>query len=90
VRFEVAEALRQGKRVIPILVNDTPVPKAARAARRSATAAGLQALHLADARFNRDVTDLIQAWAVPSPGRRLRAGWWRGPRGALPRSAVGS
>lgn len=61
VRFEVAEALRQGKRVIPILVNDTPMPNAADLPGDLQPLLVCQALPLADARFNRDATDLIQA-----------------------------
>ena len=61
VRFEVAEALRQGKRVIPILVNDTPMPNAADLPGDLQPLLFCQALPLADARFNRDATDLIQA-----------------------------
>jgi hypothetical protein len=68
VRFEVAEALRQGKRVIPILVNDTPMPKAAELPDDLQPLLVCQALHLADARFNRDVTDLIRALGGAEPG----------------------
>ena len=80
VRFEVAEALRQGKRVIPILVNDTPMPKAADLPDDLQPLLVCQALHLADARFNRDVADLIQALGGASPGRHpaaLAGGGWR-------------
>jgi hypothetical protein len=74
VRFEVAEALRQGKRVIPILVNDTPLPKAADLPDDLQPLLVCQALHLADARFNRDAADLIRALGGaepgPSPSRR--------------------
>jgi hypothetical protein len=68
VRFEVAEALRQGKRVIPILVNDTPMPKAAELPDDLQPLLVCQALHLADARFNRDVADLIRALGGAEPG----------------------
>jgi hypothetical protein len=57
----VAEALRQGKRVIPILVNDTPMPNAADLPGDLQPLLVCQALPLADARFNRDATDLIEA-----------------------------
>jgi TIR domain len=68
VRFEVAEALRQGKRVIPILVNDTPMPKAAELPDDLQPLLVCQALHLADARFNHDATDLIRALGGAEPG----------------------
>jgi len=68
VRFEVAEALRQRKRVIPILVNDTPLPKAADLPEDLQPLLVCQALHLADARFNRDAADLIQALGGAEPG----------------------
>jgi hypothetical protein len=68
VRFEVAEALRQGKRVIPILVNDTPMPDAADLPADLQPLLVCQALHLADARFNRDATDLIRALGGAEPG----------------------
>jgi len=68
VRFEVAEALRQGKRVVPILVNDTSMPKAADLPDDLQPLLVYQALHLADARFNRDVTDLIRALGGAEPG----------------------
>jgi hypothetical protein len=68
VRFEVAEALRQGKRVIPILVNDTPLPKAADLPDDLQPLLVCQALQLADARFNRDASDLIRALGGAEPG----------------------
>ena len=68
VRFEVADALRQDKRVIPILVNDTPLPKAAELPDDLQPLLVCQALHLADARFNRDAADLIQALGGAEPG----------------------
>jgi len=68
VRFEVAEALRQGKRAIPILVNDTPMPNAADLPDDLQPLLVCQALHLADARFNRDAADLIQALGGAEPG----------------------
>lgn len=61
VRFEVAEALRQGKRVIPILLNGTPMPKAAELPDDLQPLLVCQALQLSDARFQRDAADLIQA-----------------------------
>jgi len=74
VRFEVAEALRQGKRVIPILVNDTPMPKAAELPDDLQPLLVCQALQLVDARFNRDAADLIHALggAEPEPSRSRR------------------
>ena len=74
VRFEVAEALRQSKRVIPILVNGTPMPKAAELPDDLQPLLVCQALNLTDARFNRDTADLIQALggaeSGPSHSRR--------------------
>lgn len=75
VRFEVAEALRQGKRVIPILVNGTPMPKAADLPGDLQPLLVCQALHLADARFNRDSTDLIQALGGADSGRSPLRRW---------------
>lgn len=78
VRFEVAEALRQGKRVIPILVNDTPMPRAADLPAELQPLRVCQALQLTDARFDRDAADLIRALGGaetrPSPARRWLLG----------------
>jgi len=78
VRFEVAEALRQGKRVIPILVNDTPMPQAADLPNELQPMRVCQALRLTDARFNRDAAELVQALGGagprPSPARRWLVG----------------
>lgn len=76
VRFEVAEALRQGKRVIPILVNGTPMPKAAELpGDLQPLLLVCQALQLTDARFNRDTADLIQALGGAEPGPPRSRRW---------------
>lgn len=61
VRFEIAEALKQDKRVIPVLVDGAALPDAGSLAADLAPLARLQAIPLSHDRFEKDVETLIEA-----------------------------
>lgn len=68
VRFEILEALRLNKRLIPVLLNTTPMPQANDLPAELQPLAFCQALHLSDAHFDRDVATLIHAIGGTRPG----------------------
>jgi hypothetical protein len=59
VRREVATALRRDIRVIPVLVQDTPMPRAATLPDDLQPLTRREALELSDTHFHRDVDELI-------------------------------
>ncbi len=61
VRWEIAEALRRGKRVIPLLVGAAGLPAAARLPEPLKPLAELQAIPLSNARFEKDIEALVEA-----------------------------
>jgi CHASE2 domain-containing sensor protein len=67
VRWEIREALTRGKRVIPVLVDGAPLPRAADLPPDLAPLAGLQAQTITHARFDKDIETLIEA--VTGEGR---------------------
>ncbi len=71
VRFELVETLRLNKRVIPILINATPMPEDRDLPVDLQALAACPPMPLSDARFERDLANLLQALAgTASPGRR--------------------
>lgn len=60
VRWEIREAFRRGKRVIPVLVDGAPLPGARELPPDLAPLAGLQAHTVTHARFEKDVETLIE------------------------------
>lgn len=88
VRLELAAALQQGLRVIPVLLDGVPMPAAAELPEDIRALAGLQALELGNARFADDIARLARALDLhprprQAPGRRLA---W--PRVALAAAAA--
>ena len=69
VRREVAEALASGKRVVPVLLNDTPMPAERDLPEPLRALALCQAFELTDARFDRDVATLIEDLGGRPPSR---------------------
>jgi len=67
VRWEIRAALTRGKRVIPVLVDGAPLPRAGDLPPDLAPLARLQAQTVTHATFDRDVETLIEA--VAGPGR---------------------
>ncbi len=61
VRFEIVESLRLNKRVIPVLLNATPMPQSNDLSVDLQAFVFCQALQLTDANFDRDVATLIHA-----------------------------
>jgi hypothetical protein len=63
VRLEIATALRRGIAVIPTLLRNTPMPRAAELPRDLAPLAECQAIEIDDTDFHEDVDRLIEALA---------------------------
>jgi CHASE2 domain-containing sensor protein len=61
VRWEIREALTRGKRVIPVLVDGAPLPRAGDLPPDLAPLASLQAQTVTHAKFDKDVESLIEA-----------------------------
>jgi hypothetical protein len=61
VRREIAAALTQGVRVIPVLVQGANMPKAEYLPEEIRPLANIQAIEISDARWDHDVTELIRA-----------------------------
>jgi CHASE2 domain-containing sensor protein len=61
VRWEIREALRRGKQVIPVLVDGALLPDARELPPDLAALAGLQAQTVTHAKFDKDVETLIEA-----------------------------
>src|SRR5712692_6993243 len=61
VRWEIRQALTQGKRVIPVLVDAALLPRAVDLPPDLAPLAGLQAQTVTHARFDKDLETLIDA-----------------------------
>jgi CHASE2 domain-containing sensor protein len=69
VRWEIAEALRRRRRVIPVLVDGAPVPAAADLPDPLKPLTDRQALPLSNLRFQKDIETLIEA--IQRQGRVL-------------------
>src|SRR5215472_17723956 len=61
VRWEIREALARGKRVIPVLVDGAPLPRAADLPQDLAALATLQAQTITHATFDKDIETLVEA-----------------------------
>lgn len=82
VRQEIAAALAQGKRVVPLLVGGAAMPRAQDLPGDLAALARCQAVELRDASFAQDVAQLLAALGLPdSPGDAAQVGKrdWRPP-----------
>ena len=84
VRQEVAAALAKGLRVIPVLLDGTPMPEPAQLPAELQPLAGRNALELDNARFAADLAHLVSQvrgalGEAPPPARRTFAKW--GARG---------
>jgi hypothetical protein len=69
VSAEIAAALKRNVEVIPVLVGGAKMPQQAELPQQLQFLARRQALEISDARFTRDVQDLIAALETP-PGQR--------------------
>lgn len=67
VRWEIREALRRGKKVIPVLVDGAPLPDVRELPPDLAALAGLQAQTVTHAKFDKDVETLIEAVGREGP-----------------------
>jgi hypothetical protein len=84
VRLEVAVALQAGLRVIPVLLQGTPMPAAAALPAPLQELARRNALALGDANWDADVARLVRSIGLPPP----RAVWPWALGGALAAGAV--
>jgi hypothetical protein len=78
VRLEIAAALRRGVRVIPVLIDGTPMPSAESLPEELAPLSRRQALEISHNRFHQDASDLLAALdrffhPVAQPPRTLPA-----------------
>ena len=69
VRREVSTALANGMRVFPVLVGGAKMPEARELPQQLQFLSRHQAIEISDARFSRDVQDLIAALERPEIGR---------------------
>jgi hypothetical protein len=94
VRFEIATALTQAKRIIPILVNNAQMPEAEEMPDDVAGLRALNAVELRHSRFDDDFANLMRAVtgrrpaSADRPARRYRLRWWLGPM--LSGAAIGA
>ncbi len=81
VRFEIATALKSGRRVIPVLVDGAAMPRRDSLPVELTALADLQAFHMRSARLDADTWDLAGAivtatggpWPPPEPGTQFYA-----------------
>jgi hypothetical protein len=73
VRIEVARALHSGKPVVPVLIDDVPMPEPAQLPEPLAGLARRHAVRLTDAGWHDDVARLektLETWVAPASRRR--------------------
>jgi hypothetical protein len=85
VRIEIAAALAQGKRVIPVLTDDVSMPRAEDLPEEIRSLARLHAIRLTQDHFSDDATRLVRAIEVDEKGHGVPK-WMIG--GALVLAAV--